>query len=327
MRNARPLLVSLTLLLLLYLFAPAAADAQDPDSPVTCPTGHTTVPPTTPPPATTPPTTAPATTAPATTTPATTAPTTVPTTTAPSTTTSTTVEEAAGFEPIFERDWKTLIPGAEFLWRWQAHESMWDPTTGTVRLRHDPAFNSSTGTQLNQIAFSVEPAQTRTIEQDVYVEPGFEWGNPDQPPVNRIGKIGLGLLAAPHPSGGNPGVSGMSARFMWINDGELSVYAYHADRSQRFPYGDQFPTGYQIPQGVWVNMRLEVWLNSGNMGNGGFRVYVDDQLVGEETDIRWSDIDTAIDRMTLTSFHGGTDQSIYEPSRIGWIRYRNLTVS
>lgn len=271
------------------------------------------------------------TTSPATTTTEPTTTTSSTTTTSPTTTTTgpttTTTEPPSELRASTWDDFGQGLDGATGLqWTYQVSGSETDGN-GLFRFEHDPDANVSTGTPLNQVVWSTPAAQTVTVSQEVYLEPGWQWGSDSQPQSNRIGKLGLGMLAEPYPSGGNTGTAGMSVRWMWINGNQLSVYGYHADRNQRFPYGDQFETGYRIPIGEWVRMDLTVGLNTcGTCADGTIVGKVNGQTVIVRDDIRWSDTPTEIDRVTMASFFGGSGDQ-YSPDGTVFARYRNLQVT
>jgi hypothetical protein len=101
------------------------------------------------------------------------------------------------------------------------------------------------------------------------------------------------------------GTDGWSARFMWREGGQGSVYSYHPD--QGGPWGETFRLdNFWFQKGVEHTIGLEVVMNTPGQYDGIIRTWLDGVLVVEETDMRFRDIpDLHIDGIVFSTFFGG----------------------
>ncbi len=280
---------------------------------------------------------APTTTAPPETTTSTEAP---PTTQTPTTQTSTTqVPETTTTAPSQQvgqvvkdfgqmgySDWADMlrVDQDQILWTYHSHDAsvVTGPEGNELRQRFVPGNNGSgTGTPVVQAVIELDPAKGYWFTQEVFLEPDtWAWGNSE----NQLGKLGLGFTGGTHSAGGTIDPAGFSSRIMWLHGDEASAYTYNADRGIR--YGQQNPTGYSIPVGQWVRMDMEVVANSDhNTADGQLRVWMNEQLVLEKTDMLWQSegSDPTVDRLVYSTFYGGSGQQ-YAPDSVTYARFRHF---
>ena len=227
------------------------------------------------------------------------------------------------------QDWSDAVglPVEDFQWSFDdAGTSLLDGPAGQeLRVAHIPGNNSSgTGTPINQGVWDLPPKRTYTVSQEVYLEPGWQWG--PQATNNQLGKVGGGFLGGAYPSGGTVDTAGFSARPMWLYGAELSAYTYEATRSET--YGHQNPSGAELPVGRWFTLQMRVTANSSvSQADGSIQLWLDGDLVLDRQSIQWQSSGSTpmISRYTQVSFHGGSGQQ-YAPSTTVYARYRNITI-
>lgn len=139
-----------------------------------------------------------------------------------------------------------------------------------------------------------------------------------------------GLCGGPdNVSGGRPatGTNGFSARLMWRKDGRGEAYVYH--KNQKGDYGDSFafPADFRFPTDAPVKVRIAVSMNAPGRRNGTLRVWIDDKLLVERTDMEWRTVDSfGVDGLYFETFHGGGDSS-WAPTRPCWVEFAEMRVS
>lgn len=163
-----------------------------------------------------------------------------------------------------------------------------------------------------------EKRDTTELSFDVRVPAGF--------PATRGGKL-LGICGGTCPTGGRAptdrqtaagendptgSATGFSARTMWGEDGYLYLYFYNPDQDGRFADGLQYRLkgrSVYIGDGDWHQVRQYVALNDPGKRNGVLKVWFDDQLVLDESKVRFRDDDSyGIDSLLLHSFFGGESE-------------------
>ncbi|MCE2694548.1 MAG: hypothetical protein LW645_09825 [Verrucomicrobiaceae bacterium] len=139
-----------------------------------------------------------------------------------------------------------------------------------------------------------------------------------------------GLCGGPeNVSGGRPanGQNGFSARLMWRRDGRGEAYVYH--KNQKGDYGDSFafPSDFRFPTDTPVKVRLAVSMNTPGKRNGALRVWIDEKLLVERSDMEWRSVDSfGVDGLYFETFHGGGDKS-WAPTKPCWAEFGELRVS
>lgn len=138
-----------------------------------------------------------------------------------------------------------------------------------------------------------------------------------------------GLCGGPeNVSGGRPanGKNGFSARLMWRKDGRGEAYVYH--KNQKGDYGDSFafPADFRFPTDTPVKVRIAVTMNSLGKRDGMLRVWIDDKLFVERSDMEWRSVETfGVDGLYFETFHGGGDSS-WAPTRPCWVEFTEMRV-
>jgi hypothetical protein len=139
-----------------------------------------------------------------------------------------------------------------------------------------------------------------------------------------------GLCGGPeNVSGGRPanGQNGFSARLMWRRDGRGEAYVYH--KNQKGDYGDSFafPSDFRFPTDTPVKVRLAVSMNTPGKRNGALRVWIDEKLLVERSDMEWRSVNSfGVDGLYFETFHGGGDKS-WAPTKPCWAEFGELRVS
>jgi hypothetical protein len=115
-----------------------------------------------------------------------------------------------------------------------------------------------------------------------------------------------GLAGGEVTAGQTPtGEDGWLVRFMWLQDGQGIIYAYHPDMPGKWGENIHFD-GAQFQKGVVQTLGLEVVMNTPGQNDGIIRAWLDGVLVVEETGMRFRDIpELAIDGMAFSTFFGG----------------------
>ena len=123
------------------------------------------------------------------------------------------------------------------------------------------------------------------------------------------------------------GVDGFSARVMWRKDGRGQAYVYHMHQPSK--YGDEFdfPDDFRFVPGKATTIRLRVEMNAAGKKNGQLRIWADERLVVEKTDLQWRRGTTyGVDSVLFNTFHGGGDAS-WAPVRDVWAEFSAFQVS
>lgn len=122
------------------------------------------------------------------------------------------------------------------------------------------------------------------------------------------------------------GLEGFSARVMWRKDGRGQAYVYHMH--QKSKYGDEFdfPEGFRFVPGEPTEIRLRVDMNKAGKRDGQLRIWANQQLVVERTDLQWRKGSTyGVDSILFNTFHGGGDAA-WAPNRDVWAEFGGFQV-
>lgn len=142
-----------------------------------------------------------------------------------------------------------------------------------------------------------------TMEYEMRFDSGFPW--------SKGGKV-PGLSGGVGYTGGEPATAGdgFSVRMMWREDGRIIPYVYH------FKQKDQFGDTFGATLGYFTNTKAHlvkyyVKLNTpggGALGieDGILRIYIDDILVFEKTDMCFRTDQSQIDTCHIAVFPGGS---------------------
>ncbi|WP_341887615.1 polysaccharide lyase [Variovorax sp. YR752] len=139
-----------------------------------------------------------------------------------------------------------------------------------------------------------------TLSYDVRFEPDFQFV--------KGGKL-HGLGPQKIMSGGDgTAPDGWSARVAFRPDGGVETYVYHQDQKGAFGQIDRAKE-FRFEKGVMYRVSLYVKLNAGPTAKDGVvRLYVDNKLLVERTDLRYRAVGgeaALISRVIFSTFHGG----------------------
>ncbi len=136
-----------------------------------------------------------------------------------------------------------------------------------------------------------------------------------------------GLFGGAGASGGNipDGTDGFSTRLMWRRDGDGEMYAYLPTSKG---YGTSIERGaWQFEPGDWTRVEQEVKLNNPKRSDGEIRVWVNDELVIDQRDLKFRTTDSLkIDGVFFSTFFGGGDASWATPQDVH-VDFANFAVS
>ncbi len=136
-----------------------------------------------------------------------------------------------------------------------------------------------------------------------------------------------GLFGGIGASGGNvpDGTDGFSARLMWRKNGQGEVYAY-------LPTSDAHGTSigrgaWRFQSGIWYKLEQEIKLNTPDQADGEIRIWVNDNLVLEQSEIVFRTANSLeIDGIFFSTFFGGGDPSWATPKDT-YVDFANFSVS
>lgn len=117
------------------------------------------------------------------------------------------------------------------------------------------------------------------------------------------------------------GTNGFSARYMWRRNGNGEVYAYLPTSVE---HGTSMPLthgnvrgNWQFQPGQWYHLEERVILNTPNANNGSVTVWVNNQLVLNQTDLQFRTTPTLkIDGILFSTFFGGGDRTWATPRSV-----------
>ncbi|MEM9002197.1 MAG: polysaccharide lyase [Cyanobacteria bacterium P01_F01_bin.86] len=136
-----------------------------------------------------------------------------------------------------------------------------------------------------------------------------------------------GLFGGEGASGGDipDGTDGFSTRLMWRRDGDGEVYAYLPTSED---YGTSIGRGnWQFQPGTWYWIEQEVKLNHPERADGQIRVWVNEELVIDQTALRFRTVDSLqIDGLFFSTFFGGGDASWSTPHDV-YIDFAEFSVT
>ncbi|MEO0406199.1 MAG: polysaccharide lyase [Cyanobacteria bacterium P01_A01_bin.135] len=136
-----------------------------------------------------------------------------------------------------------------------------------------------------------------------------------------------GLYGGEGGSGGNipDGRDGFSTRFMWRADGDGELYAY-LPTSRR--HGTSIGRGnWRFQPGVWHHLEQQIDLNQPGVADGRVRVWLDDQLVLDQSGLIFRSVeDLKLDGIFFSTFFGGGDASWATPQDT-YVDFANFSIS
>ncbi|MBX2863107.1 MAG: hypothetical protein KTR27_06090 [Leptolyngbyaceae cyanobacterium MAG.088] len=172
-----------------------------------------------------------------------------------------------------------------------------------------PSVSRQTASPLGGAQFYADlflPSQTR-LRLSYYVRfaEGFDFVKGGKLP-GVFGGVGASGGQVPN------GEDGFSVRLMWRQNGQGEVYAY-LPTSEKF--GTSIARGaWQFEPGIWYKLEQEIKLNTPDGVDGEIRLWVNDTLVIEQSDLIFRTVDSLqIDGIFFSTFFGGGDASWATP--------------
>lgn len=190
-----------------------------------------------------------------------------------------------------------------------------------VRVTYTPNLNGSPRIVAYH-PFSSKFANNISVSYDVMFEEGFEWARGGKLHGIRGGDLSIeasGCVPA------NP--NAWSARAIWRKNAAVELYLYDQSRSDN---GNQCGNSYISKPGIlpineWFKVTLEVVLNTQNQPNGIGRLYINNKLIIEKTDVKWRGVisGATINHFSFSTFYGGNDPS-WAPTKNTYAKFKNL---
>jgi hypothetical protein len=171
-------------------------------------------------------------------------------------------------------------------------------------------YYTNTATDVVQAVQPVPLGDEYTLDYDVYFEPGYDWARGGKLPGLSGKEWDSGCSIEGDGIATDPGPARWSVRLMWRQSGTNELYVYDQDRAAG-ACGTRSPTDVPFTTGRWIAVSLYVKLNSSATAKDGVaRMYLDGQLLREETGIRFraevSD-DSRINQIFFSTFFGGNE--------------------
>jgi hypothetical protein len=188
-------------------------------------------------------------------------------------------------------------------------------TTGRLRF-YLPAGQLGTANTGGLIKANIAGKIEYTFEYEIRFDSGFPW--------SKGGKI-PGVSGGKGYTGGEPATAGdgFSVRIMWREGGRLIPYVYHYNQPGQ--YGDTFGAtiGYLTDDKAY-KMKYYIKLNTGTNADGILRIYIDNVMKFEKTNIVYRTDESKIDTAHLAIFAGGSTVD-WNMTADGYIRLSYVT--
>lgn len=209
---------------------------------------------------------------------------------------------------------------------WQAANDSWrffySPYVATPTIRMKLPANVITtngGGEARPVWYPGNGLESATMTYYVRFQEGFDF--------SLGGKI-PGMYGGVGNSGGliPDGTDGWSLRNMWNSGGSVTVYAYLPYR-HNVTYGYHFFLGvFSFTPGQWHKVVQQAVMNTPTIGDGIIRLWVDDNLVGEQTDIIFRDVSgLGVRGPFMSVFRGGNTLSYASPNEY-FVDYHGLKI-
>jgi len=205
-------------------------------------------------------------------------------------------------------------------WGWDNLEIIPDPEgqfSQMMRVHYpagsaSPSVSRKTGAPLGGVQFYAGLGLTPTDEIHLSYFIRFS----DNFDFVKGGKL-PGLFGGTVHSGGNipDGTNGFSTRYMWRKDGQGEIYAYLPSSSK---YGTSIGRGaWHFEPGKWHYLEQRVVLNQPGEADGLIQVWLDGELVLEQTELEFRTNDQLkIEGLFFSTFFGGGDPSWATPKDV-----------
>ena len=216
---------------------------------------------------------------------------------------------------IFRKDWSNA-----FLGKFHQRAAIVAESTGNSLRVNYPQGSLGPNEGGGQFRERLAPRKAYRLTYRVLFEKGFDF--------RRGGKLpGLGGGKA-NTGGKKPTGDGWSARYMWGEGGNLSLYLYHLD--QKTDYGDRIELKAKAIPGHWLQLEQEVTVNDPGKENGSIRIRIDGKLALDQQGLSLRgkvkpDV-ALVDQFLFSTFHGGGNKD-WAPRRDSHARFDDLAIT
>lgn len=170
-----------------------------------------------------------------------------------------------------------------------------------------------------QFEKAIPKANDYTLEYDIKFDEGFDFALGGKLPGLTSG--GNKYTGGVHPDNGE----GWSARYMWIENGEIIIYFYHMDMEHK--WGDTVKMNVTFKPGQWYTIKQRIKLNDADKFNGIMQVWVDGKNVINDDKVRYRIAPLGeIDTFYFSTFHGGNTAD-WAPKNDSYIYYDNFKIT
>ena len=216
---------------------------------------------------------------------------------------------------IFRKDWSNASLG-----QFHRRTAIVAESTGNSLRVNYPQGSLGPNEGGGQFRERLAPRKAYRLTYRVLFEKGFDF--------RRGGKLpGLGGGKA-NTGGKKPTGDGWSARYMWGEGGNLSLYLYHLD--QKTDYGDRIELKAKAIPGHWLQLEQEVTVNDPGKENGSIRIRIDGKLALDQQGLSLRgkvkrDV-ALVDQFLFSTFHGGGTRD-WAPRRDSHARFDDFVLS
>jgi len=216
---------------------------------------------------------------------------------------------------IFRKDWSNAFLGKFH----QRAVITAEPKGKSLRVTY-PKGSLGPGEGGGVFRQKLTPLGSRSLSYRVLFEKGFDF--------RRGGKL-PGLAGGKANTGGDKTTGdGWSARYMWSEGGNLTLYLYHLD--QKTAYGDRFQLKVKAIPGHWLQLEQEVTVNDPGNENGSIRIRIDGKLALDQQGLSLRgkvkpDV-ALVDQFLFSTFHGGGNKD-WAPRRDSHARFDDFVLS
>lgn len=161
----------------------------------------------------------------------------------------------------------------------------------------------------------------------VYFAPNFDFDGSKLSGGKLPGLGSQGLCSGGDECDGN---NGFSSRYMWRENGKAVLYLYHMNKAGK--YGDDLELIDQAAQviefqrGQWHHLVQRVRVNDDNKSNGEVDVWVDQEQVLSQKNLKFVTNGQGVDRLYFSTFHGGAGKEWW-PSKDVYAYFDDFVIS
>ena len=216
---------------------------------------------------------------------------------------------------IFRKDWSNA-----FLGKFHQRTAIVAESTGNSLRVNYPQGSIGPNEGGGQFRERLAPRNAYRLTYRVLFEKGFDFRKGGKLPGLGGGKANTG--------GKKPTGDGWSARYMWGEGGNLSLYLYHLD--QKTDYGDRIELKAKAIPGHWLQLEQKVTVNDPGKENGSIRIRIDGKLALDQQGLSLRgkvkrDV-ALVDQFLFSTFHGGGTRD-WSPRRDSHARFDDFVLS